>query len=92
MKLMFASSTVLTNSISGRLSSLLTPSERLAISDSVQNIKMLPGETRDAVRQVFSDGYSAQLRVMLYFSIVVWLLTLLLWERKPRTAKSIEGY
>lgn len=85
-------STILNGFLSPRLSKLLTPAELQAISDSVQFVNGLPDTIREAVRKVFCDGYNEQLRVMLYFSVGAWLSTLLLWEKKLKRAKDIEGY
>ncbi|OTB00543.1 hypothetical protein M426DRAFT_324209 [Hypoxylon sp. CI-4A] len=86
------SSTILNNHLSSKLPDLLSPTDIEQISDSVQYINTLPEETRDAVRQVFADGYSEQLRVMMYFSAAVWVFAATLWERKLRSAATIQGY
>ncbi|KAI0888580.1 drug resistance transporter EmrB/QacA subfamily [Annulohypoxylon maeteangense] len=86
------SSTILNNHLSSDLPTLLSPTDIQQISDSVQYINTLPDATRDAVRQVFADGYSSQLRVMMYFSAVVWIFAATLWERKLRSAATMEGY
>ncbi|KAI0892714.1 drug resistance transporter EmrB/QacA subfamily [Annulohypoxylon nitens] len=86
------SSTILNNRLSSELPALLNPGDIQQISDSVQYINTLPDATRDAVRQVFADGYSSQLRVMMYFSAAVWIFAATLWERKLRSSATIEGY
>jgi hypothetical protein len=70
----------------------LAPPEVDSILDSAQSITSLSPDTRRAVQDVFNKGYNLQLRVMLFVSVVVWLSSLLLWERKPRTAKDVKGY
>ncbi|KAI1374025.1 drug resistance transporter EmrB/QacA subfamily [Hypoxylon crocopeplum] len=86
------SSTVLNNHLSSKLPAVLSPSDIQQISDSVQYINTLPDTTRDAVRQVFADGFNAELRVMMYFSVAVWIFALALWERRLRSAATVEGY
>ncbi|XXG99476.1 hypothetical protein Hte_005815 [Hypoxylon texense] len=86
------SSTVLNNHLSSNLPALLSPSDIQQIANSVQYVNTLPDETRDAVRQVFADGFNAQMRVMMYFSVVVFVLSLALWERRLRNAATVEGY
>ncbi|OTA55986.1 drug resistance transporter EmrB/QacA subfamily [Hypoxylon sp. EC38] len=86
------SSTVLNNHLSSNLPALLSLQDIEQISDSVQYINTLPDATRDAVRQVFADGFREQLRVMMYFSAVVWVFAVTLWERKLRSAATIEDY
>lgn len=86
------SSAVLNGFLSPRLAELLTPAELAQISDSVQFVNTLPEATKDVVRQVFCDGYNAQMRVMLYISVAGWLSTMLLWEKKLKRVKDIEGY
>ncbi|KAH8680619.1 drug resistance transporter EmrB/QacA subfamily [Xylariales sp. PMI_506] len=85
------SATILNNHLAANLPTLLDANSIQEISDSVQYINTLPDSTRDAVRQVFADGYTQQLRVMLYFSAVVWLSVMLLVEKKPRRVTNIEG-
>lgn len=55
-------------------------------------IAKLPEAQRDAVRLAYNEAFNEQFRVMLYFSAVVWLASLLLWERKMKTARDIAGY
>ncbi|KAI6085737.1 drug resistance transporter EmrB/QacA subfamily [Hypoxylon rubiginosum] len=86
------SSTVLNNHLASNLPSLLSPSDIQEISNSVQYVNTLPDETRDAVRQVFADGFNEQMRVMMYFSVVVFVFSLALWERRLRSAATVEGY
>lgn len=87
------SSTVLNNYLGDHLPHLLNPDEIQKISASLQYINELPIESRDAVRQTFSDGYNAQLRVMMAFSGTVFLATFVLWERNLKRSKDIqEGY
>ncbi|KAK6957287.1 hypothetical protein Daesc_000069 [Daldinia eschscholtzii] len=74
------SSTVLNNHLASALPALLSPADIKQISDSVQHINTLPDTTRDAVRQVFADGFNTQLRVMMYFSVAVWVFAASLWE------------
>ncbi|KAI0132948.1 drug resistance transporter EmrB/QacA subfamily [Xylariales sp. AK1849] len=85
------SSTVLNNFLSAHLPSLLDAEDIQRISDSLQYINTLPDASRDAVRQVFAGGYDAQLRLMTYFSVVVWVCALLVWERKPRRVSDVKG-
>ncbi|KAI0379308.1 drug resistance transporter EmrB/QacA subfamily [Hypomontagnella monticulosa] len=86
------SSTILNNHLASNLPSLLSPADIQQISDSVQYVNTLPDATRDAVRQVFADGFNTQLRAMMYFSVVVWIFAATLWERKLRSSAAIEGY
>ena len=86
------SSTILNNHLASNLPSLLSPADIQQIADSVQYVNTLPDATRDAVRQVFADGFNTQLRAMMYFSVVVWIFAATLWERKLRSSAAIEGY
>ncbi|RYP71921.1 hypothetical protein DL771_004524 [Monosporascus sp. 5C6A] len=86
------SATVLNNHVKPRLATLLTPEQLREISESVGYINTLPDLTRDAARQIFADGYNAQMRAMLYFNVVIFISAVILWERKPRSAASIQGY
>ncbi|KAI0109798.1 drug resistance transporter EmrB/QacA subfamily [Daldinia grandis] len=86
------SSTVLNNHLSSALPALLNPADIKQILDSVQYINALPDASRDAVRQIFADGFNSQLRVMMYFSAAVWVFAVTLWERKLRSAANVQGY
>jgi hypothetical protein len=70
----------------------LSPSDIQQISDSVLYISKLPTAQRDAVRLIYNEAFNEQVRVMLYFSVVAWLASLMLWEKKMKTAKDIAGY
>ncbi|RYO94779.1 hypothetical protein DL766_000042 [Monosporascus sp. MC13-8B] len=85
------SATLLNNHVNPRLATLLTPEQLRQISESVGYINTLPDSTRDATRQIFADGYNAQMRAMLYFNVVVFISAIVLWERKPRSAATIQG-
>ncbi|OIW28775.1 MFS general substrate transporter [Coniochaeta ligniaria NRRL 30616] len=86
------SATVLNHALSSRLPAILSPSQMQEISDSLSYIAKLPEAQRDAVRLAYNEAFNEQFRVMLYFSAVVWLACLLLWERKMKTVRDIEGY
>ncbi|EMR63741.1 putative mfs multidrug transporter protein [Eutypa lata UCREL1] len=86
------SATVLNNYTNSRLQAILTLEELHQISESVQYINALPDVTRDTVKQIFADGYNEQMRTMLYFNIVVFVGSLLLWERNLRSAATVQGY
>jgi hypothetical protein len=86
------SATLLNGYISPRLKKYLSSPEIDSILNSAKTIDGFSAETRRNVRDIFNNGYTLQLRVMLYVSLAVWLSTILLWERKPRTAKDIKGY
>ena len=62
------------------------------VSQSILFVNGLPDATRDAVRQVFADGYNSQMRAMLYFSAATWLCAaVLLWEKKLRTIVDVKA-
>ncbi|KAK6852975.1 hypothetical protein PG995_011526 [Apiospora arundinis] len=85
------SATILNNHLASRLPSFLSPSEMQQVSHSLSFLNSLPDATRDAVRQVFADGYNSQMRAMLYFSAATWLCAVvLLWEEKPRSITSVK--
>ncbi|OBR02295.1 Major facilitator superfamily transporter [Colletotrichum higginsianum IMI 349063] len=69
-----------------RLSPL--PFEMGAISNSVQFIETLP----PTVRSEFSEGYSAQLRAVLYISAVALISMTLAWDINLKRARDMAGY
>ncbi|KAF3767244.1 MFS general substrate transporter, partial [Cryphonectria parasitica EP155] len=80
------SATVLNNYTSPRLALILDAEQLAQVSNSVAYINQLPESTRQAVRQVYDEGYQEQFSVMLCFCAVTFLCALLTWERKPRSA------
>lgn len=83
---------MLNNHVIPRLEHLLEPEQLRQISESVQYINVLPDGTRDVVRQVFADGYNAQMRVVLYINAGVLLGALALWERRPRSTANMKDF
>ncbi|RYP07364.1 hypothetical protein DL765_009175 [Monosporascus sp. GIB2] len=59
---------------------------------AITQIRVLGGTIGLAIRQIFADGYNAQMRAMLYFNVVVFISAIILWERKPRSAATMQGY
>ncbi|GJD00272.1 major facilitator superfamily transporter [Colletotrichum higginsianum] len=59
-----------------------------AISNSVQFIETLP----PTVRSEFSEGYSAQLRAVLYISAVALISMTLAWDINLKRARDMAGY
>ncbi|KAK8080260.1 major facilitator superfamily domain-containing protein [Apiospora hydei] len=83
--------TILNNHLASHLPPLLTPMEMQQVAQSLSFVNGLPDATRDAVRQVFADGYNSQMRAMLYFSAATWVFAaLLLWEKKLRTVVDVK--
>ncbi|KAK8119284.1 major facilitator superfamily transporter [Apiospora kogelbergensis] len=86
------SATILNNHLASRLPSLLTSSEMQQVSQSLSFVSSLPDATRDAVREVFAEGYNTQMRAMLYFSAATWLCAaVLLWEKRLRTIVDVKA-
>jgi hypothetical protein len=52
----------------------------------------LPKQTRQLARQIFSDAFSVQFKVMLSFCGVVLLAVGLLWEWPLRNARDVEQF
>ncbi|KAI4159145.1 MAG: hypothetical protein LQ342_006849 [Letrouitia transgressa] len=75
---------VLNEHVRSQLTSVLPPLQITNILQSVSSISRLDATAEKAVRQVFAEGYSQQMRIMTYFSAVVFLVSLLVWERQPR--------
>ncbi|KAK8060029.1 MFS multidrug transporter [Apiospora saccharicola] len=85
------SATILNNHLASYLPPLLTPSEMQQVAQALSFVNSLPDATQEAVRQVFTDGYNSQMRVMLYFSAANWLrAALLLWEKKLRSVVDVK--
>ena len=63
----------------------LSPQQTTAILQSVSSVSDLGNPAAEkAVRKVFAEAYNEQMRVMTYFSAVVFLAALLTWEKRPR--------
>lgn len=66
------------------LTLVLSPQQITGVLQSVSSISNLDASAEKAVRRVFAEGYNQQMRIMTYFSAVVFLVSLLTWERRPR--------
>ena len=70
----------------------LSPEQTTAVLQSVSSISDLEDPAVEkAVRKVFGEAYNQQMRIMTYFSAVVFLAALLTWERQPRRIKRKGG-
>ena len=70
---------------------VLSPQQIATVLQSVSSISDLDASAEKAVRQVFAEGYNQQMRIMTYFSAVVFLVSLLTWEKQPRRIKRISS-
>lgn len=78
---------VSTNILNGKLQSVsrLLSSEQLqGLFQSAQNIKTLPPHLQETVRQTFGRGYNEQMQALTAFGGAAVLITMMMWERKPR--------
>lgn len=75
---------VLNQHVRHGLTTALSPQQVTNILQSVSSISDLDAITEKAVRRVFAEGYSQQMRIMTGFSGVAFLASLLAWERRPR--------
>ena len=75
---------VLNNHMRHSLRSVLSPQQVTGILQSVSSISDLDATTGKAVRRVYAEGYKQQMRIMTYISAAVFLVSLLIWERRPR--------
>ena len=64
---------------------LLSPQQTTTILQSVSSVSDFGDPAAEkAVRKVFAEAYNQQMRVMTYFSAVVFLAALLTWEKRLR--------
>lgn len=75
---------VLNGFVKKRLRRMLSQAQIEEISQSLQDIRTLTPEQQEFVRRTFAQGYSRQMKVLLAFSALVFLSSLLLLEKKPR--------
>ncbi|UNI19412.1 hypothetical protein JDV02_005596 [Purpureocillium takamizusanense] len=68
----------------------LTPEQIRSILTDISNITLLPQKLQHQSRSLFAAGYSQQMRVMMYFSIVSLLSVGLLFEKHPRRFPAIK--
>ena len=79
---------VLNEHVRHSLSLVLPPQQISGILQSVSSISDLDATAEKAVRRVFAEGYNQQMRIMTYFSAVVFFVSLLAWERRPRRVET----
>ncbi|OTB06093.1 hypothetical protein M426DRAFT_259520 [Hypoxylon sp. CI-4A] len=83
-------SALLVNHIKAKAVEFLTPDQVAAILLSSENIGLLSPELQRRTRSMYATGYSEQMRVMLYFSLVSLCSLALLIERHPRRVINVE--
>ncbi|KAH6685961.1 drug resistance transporter EmrB/QacA subfamily [Plectosphaerella plurivora] len=86
------SAAVMNGQISTALRRHLPEEEVATVLSLIGAANDLPDHTRELVRQVFSDAFSVQFKVMLSFCGVLVLAVGLLWEWPFRTAREVEQF
>lgn len=86
------SAAVMNGHISTTLRRHLPEDDVAAVLSSIGAADNLPDQTRELVRQAFSDAFSLQFKVMLSFCGVLVLAVGLLWEWPLRTARDVEQF
>lgn len=75
---------VLNENVRHGLTLVLSPQQISGVLQSVSSISDLDASAEKAVRRVFAEGYNQQMRIVTYFSAAVFLVSLLMWEKRPR--------
>ena len=75
---------ILNDHVRHSLTLVLSPQQMTGILQSVSSISTLDATAEKAVRRVFAEGYNQQMRIMTYFSAVVFLVSLLAWGSRLR--------
>lgn len=78
------STTVLNGFVKQRLQAFLSLEEANSVGDSLQEIRKLTRDQQTSVRGIFAEGYQRQMYMLTGFSGLVFMSSLLMWERKPR--------
>ena len=79
---------LLTDRVNDDLAPDLQPAELRQLHDAAQTIEKFPPRVQVLARRVYAQVFRDQLYVMLAFSAMALLVTLLMVERKPRIATS----
>ena len=66
------------------LAKQLDSTQMKAIGESLSAVKHLTPAQQTFVREAFGEGYAAQMWVVLGFSGVVVLSSLVMWEKSPK--------
>jgi hypothetical protein len=77
-------STIFNNYIDSRLGSTVSVEGPQRISHSASNIGSLSPSRQNGVRVVLGDGYTLHMHIIAGFSGLAFLVSFLMWERKPR--------
>jgi hypothetical protein len=75
---------VLNRFVELELRTILPPSQLASLLESVQTMRDMPPSSQQAVRDVYTEGYSQQMRILTAFSGATVLATLMMCERSPR--------
>jgi hypothetical protein len=79
-------SALLITHIKSEAAKFLTPEELARLLTSTESIASLSPKKQFETRTTLAEGYSKQMRVMLYFSLASLLSISLLLEKRPRRA------
>lgn len=74
--------TVLNNYVQSHLTGVLTPEQLGTFLKTTSILAELPASTADIVREVYSSGLNAQMRVAVGFAVAQIPAALLMWRRK----------
>ena len=75
---------VLNNLVNSNLQAVLSSDQLARLLDSAQTLGTLTPSLQDTVRDVYTEGYSKQLKILTAFSGGAILATLMMWERPLR--------
>lgn len=79
---------ILSSSVKSKLQTVLTSNQLTDLLQSLQALKTLPESSHGIVRQVFAEAYQKQIKVLTAFSGAAVVITLMMWERHPRSVSS----
>lgn len=75
---------MLNHLVKSKLRTVLSPNQLANLLESVSTMKYLPSSSRQAVRDVYAQGYDTQMKILTAFSGVAIVATLMMVERHPR--------
>jgi hypothetical protein len=81
---------ILSRKVWSGLSSFLSPTEVKLLLSNVSNVKHFTQKQQTAIRASYEEAFNLQFRIMMYITIVCFVICLGCWVRNPIEVRDME--